>query len=176
MMRFPEEYLLFKKEKNTRTHKKTRLTQPKETKRNAEMSSYYIHAGRTIEESPMREGSLYLYDKYVLLFFRPLFSFDQSQAFIFSKHENAHVCTPIRRVLSARHTRTLHREGWYDFFANATSITKDGFCDDETIGMKHVAVRDAGRESTFKPSKSNMFPRPKNWKPSKSNTQKEHSK
>ena len=31
MMRFPEEYLLFKKEKNTRTHKKTRLTQPKET-------------------------------------------------------------------------------------------------------------------------------------------------
>ena len=83
MMRFPEEYLLFKKEKNTRTHKKTRLTQPKETKRNAEMSSYYIHAGRTIEESPMREGSLYLYDKYVLLFFRPLFSFDQSQAFFF---------------------------------------------------------------------------------------------
>ena len=85
MMRFPEEYLLFKKEKSTRTHKKTRLTQPKETKRNAEMSSYYIHAGRTIEESPMREGSLYLYDKYVLLFFRPLFSFDQSQAFFFSK-------------------------------------------------------------------------------------------
>ena len=85
MMRFPEEYLLFKKEKNTRTHKKTRLTQPKETKRNVEMSSYYIHAGRTIEESPMREGSLYLYDKYVLLFFRPLFSFDQSQAFFFSK-------------------------------------------------------------------------------------------
>ena len=83
MMRFPEEYLLFKKEKNTRTHKNTRLTQPKETKRNAEMSSYYIHAGRTIEESPMREGSLYLYDKYVLLFFRPLFSFDQSQAFFF---------------------------------------------------------------------------------------------
>ena len=61
MMRFPEEYLLFKKEKNTRTQKKTRLTQPKEMKRNAEMSSYYIHAGRTIEESPMREGSLYLY-------------------------------------------------------------------------------------------------------------------
>ena len=47
------------------------------------MSSYYINAGRTIEESPMREGSLYLYDKYVLLFFRPLFSFDQSQAFFF---------------------------------------------------------------------------------------------
>jgi hypothetical protein len=27
------------------------------------MASYYIHAGRTIEEAPMREGSLYLYDK-----------------------------------------------------------------------------------------------------------------
>ena len=139
------------------------------------MSSYYIHAGRAIEESPMREGSLYLYDKYVLLFLDLYFLSIKVRRF-FSKHENARVCAPIRRVLSARHTRTLHREGWYDFFANATSITKDGFCDDETIGMKHVAVRDAGRESTFKPSKSNMFPRPKNWKPSKSNTKKEHLK
>ena len=69
-----------------------------------------------------------------------------------------------------------HREGWYDFFANATSVTSDGFCDDSTIGMKHVAVRDAGRESTFKPNKNNMFPRPANWKPSKSNTHKEHFK
>ncbi|CAL6287177.1 unnamed protein product [Bathycoccus prasinos] len=94
------------------------------------MASYYIHAGRTIEEAPMREGSLYLYDK----------------------------------------------EGWYDFFANSTSVTSDGYCDDSTIGMKHVAVRDAGRESTFKPNKNNMFPRPKDWKPTKSNTHKEHFK
>jgi hypothetical protein len=111
MMRFPEEYLLFRKEKNTRTHKKTRLTQPKETKRNAEMSSYYIHAGRTIEESPMREGSLYLYDKYVLLFFRPLFSFDQSQAFFFqNKHdERARLCSHPTRSFCSTHANVTQR-------------------------------------------------------------------
>jgi len=109
MMRFPEEYLLFKKEKNTRTHKKTRLTQPKETKRNAEMSSYYIHAGRTIEESPMREGSLYLYDKYVLLFFRPLFSFDQSQAFFFQTRKRARLCSHPTRSFCSTHANVTQR-------------------------------------------------------------------
>ena len=80
------------------------------------------------------------------------------------------------RFLSYFSLYCSHREGWYDFFANSTSVTSDGYCDDSTIGMKHVAVRDAGRESTFKPNKNNMFPRPKNWKPTKSNTHKEHFK
>jgi hypothetical protein len=80
------------------------------------------------------------------------------------------------RFLSSFSRCCSHREGWYDFFANSTSVTSDGYCDDSTIGMKHVAVRDAGRESTFKPNKNNMFPRPKNWKPTKSNTHKEHFK
>ena len=80
------------------------------------------------------------------------------------------------RFLSSFSLYCSHREGWYDFFANSTSVTSDGYCDDSTIGMKHVAVRDAGRESTFKPNKNNMFPRPKNWKPTKSNTHKEHFK
>ena len=122
------------------------------------MASYYIHAGRTIEEAPMREGSLYLYDKKVL------------SDFFFSSIEKS------ERFLSYFSLFCSHREGWYDFFANSTSVTNDGYCDDSTIGMKHVAVRDAGRESTFKPNKNNMFPRPKNWKPTKSNTHKEHFK
>ena len=46
------------------------------------MSSYYIHAGRTIEESPMREVSLYLYDKYVLLFLKT-FIFFRSKSGVF---------------------------------------------------------------------------------------------
>lgn len=53
----------------------------------------------------------------------------------------------------------------YDFFASATSTTHEGLCDDKTIGMKHVAVRDSGKDSTWRPSKNNVFPRPKNWKP-----------
>lgn len=121
------------------------------------MSSYYIHAGRSIEETPMREGSLYLYDQCVF-----------SLLFFFIKDVTDD-------IVNAR-SSCSHREGWYDFFANATSVTNDGFCDDSTIGMKHVAVRDAGRESTFKPNKNNMFPRPAGWKPSKSNTHKEHFK
>jgi hypothetical protein len=42
--------------------------------------------------------------------------------------------------------------------------------------MKHVAVRDAGRDSVFKPNKANIGPRKKEWKPTESNTQQPHRK
>ena len=71
----------------------------------------------------------------------------------------------------------LHNvEGWYDFFANAASTDADGYLDDHTIGMKHVAVRDAGRDSVFKPNKANIGPRKKEWKPTETNTQQPHRK
>ena len=37
--------------------------------------------------------------------------------------------------------------------------------------MKHVAVRDSGRDSAFKPNVANIGPRKKEWKPTQSNTQ-----
>mmetsp|Transcript_12331 Transcript_12331/g.19930 ORF Transcript_12331/g.19930 Transcript_12331/m.19930 type:complete len:94 (+) Transcript_12331:191-472(+) len=62
-------------------------------------------------------------------------------------------------------------KGWYDFFAPQVSVDAEGYCDDKTIGMKHVAVRDSGRDSTFKPSVSNIGPRKKEWAATRSNTQ-----
>ncbi|EEH56124.1 uncharacterized protein MICPUCDRAFT_59667 [Micromonas pusilla CCMP1545] len=62
------------------------------------------------------------------------------------------------------------QKGWYDFFATRASLTNDGFLDDSTVGMKHVAVRDSDRESSFKPASGNVCPRPKGWKPIQSNT------
>jgi hypothetical protein len=38
--------------------------------------------------------------------------------------------------------------------------------------MKHVAVRDDGRDCEFKPKVGNIGPRKKEWKPTNSNTQK----
>ena len=48
----------------------------------------------------------------------------------------------------------------------------EGFCDDKTVGMKHAAIRDSGRDSTFKPNVANLAPRKAGWKPTPSNTQK----
>ena len=38
--------------------------------------------------------------------------------------------------------------------------------------MKHVAVRDDGRSSEFRPNPGNIGPRKKDWKATPSNTQK----
>jgi hypothetical protein len=51
-------------------------------------------------------------------------------------------------------------------------VDSEGYCDDKTVGMKHVAVRDSGRDSTFKPNVANIGPRNKaTWKATPSNTQ-----
>ena len=69
----------------------------------------------------------------------------------------------------------LHNvEGWYDFFANAASTDADGYLDDHTIGMKHVAVRDAGRDSVFKPPHAPRRPTAQDWTPADRNTQQPH--
>ena len=63
------------------------------------------------------------------------------------------------------------KEGWYDFFATAVNQDGEGYCDAKTIGFKHVAVRDDGRETQFRPNAANINRKP-GWKPTKSNTQK----
>ena len=62
-------------------------------------------------------------------------------------------------------------KGWYDFFGSQVNVDSEGYCDDKTVGMKHVAVRDSGRDSAFKPNIANIGPRKKEWKPQPSNTQ-----
>lgn len=62
-------------------------------------------------------------------------------------------------------------KGWYDFYASQVSVDSEGYCDDKTVGMKHVAVRDSGRDSAFRPNVANIGPRKKEWKPSESNIQ-----
>ena len=63
-------------------------------------------------------------------------------------------------------------KGWYDFYASQVSVDSEGYCDAKTVGMKHVAVRDDGRASEFRPKPGNIGPRKKDWKPTPSNTQK----
>ena len=63
-------------------------------------------------------------------------------------------------------------KGWYDFYASQVSVDSEGYCDAKTVGMKHVAVRDDGRSSAFKPNPGNIGPRKKDWKVTPSNTQK----
>ena len=65
----------------------------------------------------------------------------------------------------------LGQEGWYDFFAQSVNQDNEGYCDSTTVGFKHVACRDDGRETAYKPNVANINRQP-GWKPTKSNTQK----
>ena len=57
---------------------------------------------------------------------------------------------------------------WYDFGAAAVLTDAEGFCEvgrNGAPGLRHVAVRTCGRESTHRPAVANIAPRPKNWQP-----------
>ena len=43
-------------------------------------------------------------------------------------------------------------KGWYDFYASQVSVDSEGYCDDKTVGMKHVAVRDADATAPSDPT------------------------
>ena len=75
---------------------------------------------------------------------------------------------------------------WYDFGACHVVTDGEGFCEVNKVGMRHVAVRTCGRESTYRPTVrrvcealprlasaqacvsqvKNIAPRPKDWKKS----------
>ena len=50
----------------------------------------------------------------------------------------------------------LDQEGWYDFFAQSVNQDNEGYCDATTVGFKHVACRDDGRETAYKPNVANI--------------------
>ena len=79
----------------------------------------------------------------------------------------------LEEIPQRRGPLNLHGvKGWYDFFASQVSVDSEGYCDAKTVGMKHVAVRDDGRSSEFRPNPGNIGPRKKDWKATPSNTQK----
>jgi hypothetical protein len=41
----------------------------------------------------------------------------------------------------------------------------EGYLEAEKPGLKHVAVRSSGRDSTYRPPASNVAPRPAGWAP-----------
>ena len=84
-----------------------------------------------------------------------------------------HAGQALEEVPQRRGPLNLHGvKGWYDFYASQCSVDSEGFVDAKTVGMKHVAVRDDGRDSEFKPNPRNIGPRTKEWKSTNSNTQK----
>ena len=84
-----------------------------------------------------------------------------------------HAGQALEEIPQRRGPLNLHGvKGWYDFFASQVSVDSEGYCDAKTVGMKHVAVRDDGRSSAFRPNPGNIGPRKKDWKVTPSNTQK----
>ena len=86
---------------------------------------------------------------------------------------------------------------WYDFGASAAPTDHEGYLEVRTPGMRHVAARTCGRESTYKPAVrlacasrhasqneqplprgaltrplqvKNIAPRPKGWQPTPSSS------
>ena len=84
-----------------------------------------------------------------------------------------HAGQALEEIPQRRGPLNLHGvKGWYDFYASQVSVDSEGYCDAKTVGMKHVAVRDDGRSSAFRPNPGNIGPRKKDWKVTSSNTQK----
>ena len=84
-----------------------------------------------------------------------------------------HAGQALEEIPQRRGPLNLHGvKGWYDFFASQVSVDSEGYCDAKTVGMKHVAVRDDGRSSEFRPKPGNIGPRKKDLKATPSNTQK----
>ena len=72
-----------------------------------------------------------------------------------------------RGEVQCQRRRGVHRAGRAGLLAGPRHVGDDaGF----------LAVRDAGRDSVFKPKKANIGPRKKEWKPTESNTQQPHRK
>ena len=64
-----------------------------------------------------------------------------------------HAGQALEEIPQRRGPLNLHGvKGWYDFYASQVSVDSEGYCDAKTVGMKHVAVRDDGRSSAFKPN------------------------
>jgi hypothetical protein len=79
--------------------------------------------------------------------------------------------------------------GWFDFGASAAPTDHEGYLEVRTPGMRHVAARTCGRESTYKPAVRiaskrplprraltppvqvhNIAPRAKGWQPAPSSS------
>ena len=60
----------------------------------------------------------------------------------------------VREVTATTGQQFGHRgnPAWFDFGACPVATDAEGFCEVKTPGMRHVAVRTCGRESTYKPA------------------------